>query len=106
MAEPTKRIEDEYFARQDFEKKQKLKHALHEKMKKEEKDRLKNLHYMRCPKCGMELIEIDFKAIKVDRCSECDGVWLDTGELQTILDIEKAEGSASRVLKLFRRTKK
>jgi len=40
----------------------------------EEKKRLKELHYMRCPKCDMELIEIDYKGIKVDKCSECEGI--------------------------------
>ena len=42
------------------------------------------LHHMRCPKCGLELIEIDYKGIKVDKCSECEGVWLDSGELETV----------------------
>ena len=36
------------------------------------------------PKFGMELIEIDYKEIKVDKCSECEGVWLDPGELEAI----------------------
>ena len=44
---------------------------------------------MRCPKCGMELIEIDYKGIKVDKCSECEGVWLDAGELEAISKFEK-----------------
>jgi len=45
---------------------------------------------MRCPKCGMELIEIDYKDIKVDKCSNCEGIWLDTGELETISRLEKS----------------
>jgi len=49
----------------------------------------KELHYMKCPKCGMELIEIDYKGIKVDKCSECEGVWLDAGELEAISRFEK-----------------
>jgi hypothetical protein len=44
---------------------------------------------MRCPKCGMELIEIDYRGIKVDRCSECLGIWLDAGELESISKLEK-----------------
>lgn len=40
----------------------------------EEKRKPKELHYMRCPKCGMHLIEIDYKRIAVDKCSSCEGV--------------------------------
>jgi hypothetical protein len=45
---------------------------------------------MRCPKCGMELIEIDYKNIKVDECSECEGIWLDAGELESVSTLEKS----------------
>jgi len=44
---------------------------------------------MRCPKCGMELIEIDYKGIKIDKCSECEGIWLDAGELEAVSKLEK-----------------
>ncbi len=37
----------------------------------------------------MELIEIDYKGIKVDECSKCEGVWLDAGELEAISRFEK-----------------
>jgi hypothetical protein len=81
--------EEEYFARQDFKKKKKIQEEQHRKLKGEEKKRLQELHYMRCPKCGMELIEIDYKGIKIDECSECEGIWLDAGELETISKMEK-----------------
>jgi predicted Zn-ribbon and HTH transcriptional regulator len=55
-----------------------------------EKKRLMGLHYMKCPKCGMELIEIDYKGIKVDKCSRCEGIWLDAGELEAISKVEGA----------------
>src|SRR4030067_3852543 len=50
----------------------------------EEKERIKALHFMKCPKCGMGLIEMDFRGIKVDKCSACEGVWLDAGELDAV----------------------
>ena len=54
-----------------------------------EKMKLQELHYMKCPKCGMDLIEIGYKDIKVDKCSGCEGVWLDHGELETVSKLEK-----------------
>ena len=73
----------------EFEKRKKLEGEKHRKLKEEDKKRLKELHYMKCPKCGMELIEIDYKGIKVDKGSECEGVWLDAGELETVSRFEK-----------------
>lgn len=82
--------EEEYFARMEFERKKKLEEEKHKKMAEAEKLKLKELHYMRCPKCGMELIEIDYKGIKVDKCSVCEGVWLDAGELEAVSKLEKS----------------
>jgi hypothetical protein len=81
--------EEEYFARKEFERKKKIEEEKYKKLGEEEKKRLKELHYMRCPKCGMELIEIDYKGIKIDECSECEGIWLDAGELETVSKLEK-----------------
>ena len=83
-------LEEEYFARIEFEKKKKVEEERHKQLAEQEKKRLRELHHMRCPKCGMELIEIDYKNIKVDKCSECDGIWLDAGELDAISKLEKS----------------
>jgi len=82
--------EEEYFVRMEFEKKKKEEEENQKKLAEAEKKKLKELHHMKCPKCGMELIEIDYKAIKVDKCSGCDGVWLDAGELETVSKFEKS----------------
>jgi len=81
--------EEEYIARMEFEKKKKLEEEKHKNIKENEKEELKGLHYMRCPKCGMELIEIDYKNIKIDKCSDCEGIWFDAGELEIIMKLEK-----------------
>jgi len=81
--------EEEYFARMEFEKKKKQEEEKQKKLAEVEKKKLKELHDMKCPKCGMELIEIDYKSIKIDKCSGCEGVWLDTGELETVSQLEK-----------------
>lgn len=83
-------LEEEYFARLEFEKRKKIEEEKQKKLLEEEKKRLKELHYMRCPKCGMQLIEIDYKSIKVDKCSSCEGIWLDPGELDAVSKLEKS----------------
>ncbi len=82
--------EEEYFARQELEKRKQIEEEKHKKLAEEEKKRLKELHYMHCPKCGMELTEIDYKRIRVDKCFGCEGVWLDAGEMEAISKLEKS----------------
>ena len=59
------------------------------KLTTEEMKDLKDLHYMCCPKCGMSLKEIECKGVNIDKCAQCDGIWLDAGELETVLLSEK-----------------
>lgn len=93
--------EAEFIARMEFEKKKKIEEEKHKKLKETEKKKLKALHYMNCPKCGMELIEIDYKTIKVDKCSECDGIWLDSGELEAVSQLEK--GGLDKLFSVFKK---
>jgi len=81
--------EEEYFAKMEFEKKKKQEEEKQKKLAEGEKKKLKELHYMKCPKCGMELIEIDYKSTKIDKCSGCGGIWLDAGELEVVSQLEK-----------------
>lgn len=81
--------EEEYYARLEFEQKKKIEDEKTKNMAQKEKDRLKELHFMKCPKCGMGLVEIDYKGIKVDKCSDCAGIWLDAGEMESVSSLEK-----------------
>lgn len=91
--------EQEYFARIEYERRKKVEQGKQQALAAEEKKRLRDLHYMKCPKCGMDLIEIDYKSVKVDKCSGCDGVWLDAGELDTVSKLETSV--AGRIFGLF-----
>lgn len=90
MIEKPTTKEEEYFARMDYERRKKAEEEKQNKLAEEEKKKLKELHHMKCPKCGMQLIEIDYKGIKVDKCSECEGIWLDAGEMEAASKLEKA----------------
>ena len=81
--------EGEYFARLEFERRKKVEEGKHRQMAEAEKRQRKELHFMHCPKCGMKLIEVDYKSLKVDRCSACGGLWLDAGELEAAVALEK-----------------
>lgn len=81
--------EEEYFARLELQRRRKHEEERQKKIAAEEKRQLKELHHMRCPKCGMQLSEMDYKGIKVDKCLSCDGIWLDAGELEQVSTMEK-----------------
>lgn len=83
--------EDEYFARIEFERLKKLELERQSKLEATEKDRLKELHHMCCPKCGMQLVAIDYKGVEVDKCSNCDGIWLDAGELEALEAVSETD---------------
>ncbi len=76
--------EDEYFAKQEAIKLRKLALKHKEQMSKEETKKLKELHWMHCPKCGHEMQEITINNVQVDKCFICGGLFLDAGELEKI----------------------
>ena len=101
MPEKPGEREEEFFARMEYERRKKVEEERQNKIAVEEKKRLKELHFMRCPKCGMQLLEIDYKGIKVDKCSECEGIWLDAGELEAVSKLEK--GGLDKLFSVFQR---
>ena len=82
--------EEEFVARMEYARLKKIEEEKHNRLAVEEKKKLKELHFMKCPKCGMELIALDYKGIEVDKCSECEGIWLDAGELEAVSSLEKS----------------
>ena len=52
---------------------------------------------MNCPRCNSELAVENHQGIEVDRCSNCQGMWLDYGELDqledTVFDQDELKGS-------------
>ena len=49
-----------------------------------ERKRLKDLHHMKCPKCGHDLKLEALEGIEIDRCTFCEGFFVDAGELEQL----------------------
>ncbi|GIW42530.1 MAG: hypothetical protein KatS3mg076_3107 [Candidatus Binatia bacterium] len=77
--------EDLYFAERDRELIAKLRQA----KEKEQEETLKELAKRRCPKCGERLLERTLHQVTVEECPSCQGLWLDHGELEHILERSK-----------------
>lgn len=52
---------------------------------------------LRCPDDGAALVELSHHGVRIDVCTQCEGVWLDQGELEHIL--ERKHGPSYHVLK-------
>lgn len=92
--------EEEYFARQEAERRRKVAEERQKKMLEEEREQQRALHFMKCPKCGMQLEEISFGDVRIDKCFHCEGMWLDKGELERLQT--KEAGFLGRVIHVFR----
>lgn len=92
--------EDEYFHKLNKELIEKRRKQLDEK-RKAQKDRSMEPYWMRCPKCGAALKEIDLLGINVDQCGGCNGVFFDSGELETVLRSKEPQGFLAKVRKMI-----
>ncbi len=83
-----KGLEEEYFHRQNREAIEKLR----EKMKVAEEAKAAGTSSMKCPRCDGALRERKVEEVSIDTCEKCGGVWLDSGELETLVNREKQSG--------------
>jgi hypothetical protein len=83
MDKPTDK-EDEYFVKLDAERIKKAREELDRKRAEEGREKRRGIHWMKCPKCGCDLEEINYQNVMIDKCTECKGIWLDHGELELL----------------------
>ena len=41
---------------------------------------------MDCPVCKNAMVTLELQEVEIDYCTECEGIWLDAGELELLLD--------------------
>jgi hypothetical protein len=92
--------EEEFFAREEASKQKKAAIERSRTIAQAERDELKRQHWMRCPKCGMELKTINYREVAIDRCFSCHGTWLDEGELERLTG--KEPGLLGKIAAVFR----
>jgi hypothetical protein len=76
--------EGEQAIREELSRRRAARERDQDELTAEERERLRVMHWMRCPKCGLQLDEITFRGVKVDKCFACGGVYLDDGELEQL----------------------
>jgi hypothetical protein len=64
----------------------------------EQRSTLKQLHWMKCPKCGHDLKVETLEGVEIDRCSFCEGFFVDAGELD-VLFLKKGVGQRQNFMR-------
>ncbi len=98
MADTKREQEEKYFAEQEQKKRREFRKKLNEEKERLKEENLKKEHWMKCPKCGNDLEEVSYEDIMIDKCKSCNGIWLDSGELELLLEGRKSRGFISRFI--------
>ena len=93
--------EDQYFAKLELERRRGAEAERREAALRAEREERRQRHHLKCPKCGDDLSPVDRGAVQIDRCPSCSGIWLDAGELEAIVTLERS--ALRRLFSVFRR---
>ncbi|MCZ6627402.1 MAG: zf-TFIIB domain-containing protein [SAR324 cluster bacterium] len=96
--------EEDYFYRRNRELLEKRRKELDANRGDEEKSERRSAHWMKCPKCGADMEEISLSNILVDKCTECEGIFFDHGELETLLESQEQGGFLSGMRGIFKKS--
>jgi uncharacterized protein len=96
--------EEDFFAREEIEKKRKLALKQQDELAVKQREELQRLHHMKCPRCGLDLHTLTKGKLEIDTCFNCHGIWLDAGELEQLRNLNEQSGTwMGAVLNLFKR---
>ena len=97
--------EEEHFYNLNKQLIERKRKELDAKRAEQKKAELKAQHWMRCPKCGLELHTLHMRKVDVDACMSCGGFWLDKGELEK-LEKQPMPGAVAAFLNWFKEERK
>jgi hypothetical protein len=94
--------EEEYFYKLNKQLIEKKRKDLDAQRAEQQRQAQVSQHWMKCPKCGHPMKEIDLQGIKVDKCTHCSGIYFDRGELELLLESQEPKGFLGGLKKLFK----
>lgn len=63
----------------------KKREALEKERQSAEAEERRRAHWRKCPKCGSDMNVEKIGGIEIEKCSSCEGVFFDRGELEQLL---------------------
>jgi transcription initiation factor IIE alpha subunit len=94
--------EEEYFYKKNRELIEKRRRDLDAQRSKQQTQADRTVHWMKCPKCGGDLKEVEMSGIKLDQCASCEGIYFDRGELELLIESQEQKGLLGGLKRLFR----
>jgi acetyl-CoA carboxylase beta subunit len=67
----------------------------------EQRRRVREAHWMKCPKCGHDLKTEVLEGVDVDRCTYCEGFFLDAGEIERLFLLKEQSRRQSFMRRLL-----
>lgn len=84
---PTPPSDEELFLR-DMDRRRTTALGRMDRLRQEERDRLRELHWLRCPHCGLEMENVHFHGLQFERCFSCGGSYFDEDQLEQLTVLE------------------
>ena len=81
MSDKPSRNEAEYFALREAE----LHRERHRETSQSHDDEERKTHFMKCPHCGADLTTVSVDGLTIDRCRECQGVYIEAKAAERLL---------------------
>lgn len=85
-----KDFETDYFIKENASVKHKFDQEQKNSSKKADDEKLKALHFMKCPKCGHDLATKRLSYVDVDQCNNCGVVVLESQNIDRFITEEKS----------------
>ncbi len=73
--------EDEFFAKEEAELLKEQRRRAREAAEAAQRQ----MHLMKCPKDGHDMVQTEFHGITVERCLHCQGIFLDANEVAAVI---------------------
>lgn len=67
----------------------------------QKQNELKELHWMRCPKCGGQMEEVEKEKVKIDLCNSCGGIYFDKGEFELVAKRAEEHSAFDKIAGFF-----
>jgi len=93
--------EEEFFYKKNKELLDKMRTELDAKRAEQEDKAELNEHWMKCPKCGHNMVEVPLAGIKAEQCTNCLGIYFNKGELELLLGVQEPRGFLGVLKRLF-----
>ncbi len=102
MAKAGYSSEEDYFYKRNLELIEQRRKELDALKKEADQEGGRSQHWMKCPKCGGDMEEIGLANILVDKCRNCEGIFFDHGELETLFKSKEVEGFFQGMKRIFK----